>query len=99
MADRDKVIKGLECCILRNPDDHARCSQCPYESNCVNRLKIDALELLKEQDEPLVPIRNADNELLCRNCGVMVGYINRFNNRTLVSKYCPECGRMVKWNE
>jgi len=47
MPDLDKVIKGLECCILRNPEDHARCSQCSYGGNCVNRLKMDALELLK----------------------------------------------------
>lgn len=49
MADREKVIRALECCILRDPDDHARCSKCSYGGNCVNRLKMDALELLKEQ--------------------------------------------------
>lgn len=52
MPDLKKVIKGLECCILRDPDDHARCSQCPYGGNCVNRLKMDALTLLKAQDVP-----------------------------------------------
>lgn len=51
MPKLEKVIKGLECCILQDPDDHARCSQCPYGSNCVNRLKMDALELLKAQDD------------------------------------------------
>jgi len=61
MADREKVIKGLECCILRDPDDHARCSQCSYESSCVNRLKMDALSLLKAQ-EPRV--MNADEIVL-----------------------------------
>lgn len=60
MVDREKVIRALECCILRDPDDHARCSKCPYDGNCVNRLKMDALELLKEQ-EPRVPL-----EPLCR---------------------------------
>lgn len=50
MPELEKVIKGLECCILRDPDDHARCSQCSYGGNCVNRLKMDALELLKAQD-------------------------------------------------
>lgn len=50
MSEREKVIKGLECCILRDQDDHARCSQCSYESNCVNRLKMDALELLSDPD-------------------------------------------------
>jgi len=50
MANLEKAIKGLECCILRDPDDHARCSQCPYEGDCVNRLKMDALSLLKAQE-------------------------------------------------
>ena len=50
MVDREKVVRALECCILRDPDDHARCSQCSYGSNCVNRLKMDALALLKAQE-------------------------------------------------
>lgn len=63
MADMKKVLKGLECCILHNPDDHARCMQCPYESNCVNRLKMDALELLKEQNQRIWELLT-DNERL-----------------------------------
>jgi hypothetical protein len=51
MAELEKVIKGLECCILRDPDDKQRCSECPYEGNCVNRLKMDALSMLKAQGE------------------------------------------------
>lgn len=50
MIDRVKVIKGLECCIIRHPDDKARCDECPYESACCNRLKNDALALLKTQE-------------------------------------------------
>ena len=49
MPDLTKVIRGLECCILRDPDDKPRCGDCPYEGNCLNRLKHDALALLKEQ--------------------------------------------------
>lgn len=49
MTKFEKVIKGLECCIKRDPDDYLRCDECPYPdgSACTNRLKIDALELLK----------------------------------------------------
>ena len=54
MTDREKVIKGLECCIIRHPDDKARCDECPYESACCNRLKYDALALLKAQEARLV---------------------------------------------
>ena len=50
----EKVIKGLECCIIRHPDDKARCDECPYESACCNRLKRDALDLLKAQEPRLL---------------------------------------------
>ena len=39
-------MKGLECCIVHNPDDRRRCPECPYrdpEAYCVNRLMADAL--------------------------------------------------------
>lgn len=51
MFDREKVKAALRCCIVRNPDDKMRCSECPYRdpgTYCLNRLKIDALSLLDE---------------------------------------------------
>ena len=57
MTDREKVIKGLSCHIS-DPDGHLNCAECPYSikemSNsvgCLNRLHIDALELMKQQPE------------------------------------------------
>ena len=48
---RDEVIKALSCCVLRDPDDRPRCGDCPYPtgSACLNRLKADALALLKQK--------------------------------------------------
>ena len=54
MIDREKVIKGLECCIKRDPDDKMRCGECPYEGACLNRLKADALALLKAQEPRVI---------------------------------------------
>lgn len=63
MADRQKVIKGLECCkpawfTVKNCADEC----CPYNcyghneiAGCVDHLIDDALALLKEQ-EPKTPI-------------------------------------------
>lgn len=57
MIDREKVINGLECCIERDPDDHTRCGECPYKSTmCGNRLKIEALALLKAQQPRLMTL-------------------------------------------
>ena len=53
MPDREKVIKGLECCNTRS--EEAGCEYCPYFSGllsvrCVFELQRDALELLKAQE-------------------------------------------------
>lgn len=66
MVDREKVIKGLECCI---DPLKARCPECPYypcydQDTTSEQLLADALELLKEQE----PVR-------CKDCKIR-GNIN-----------------------
>lgn len=101
MADREKVIKGLECCILS--DEECECpDECPYHDDCwetdyelVYTLKKDALELLKEQEpvEYVVHCKNANlsngTEFACGECGGSL--LHKKVN------YCPWCGRAVKW--
>lgn len=54
MNEREKVIKGLECCNRENEDG---CNECPYNFECFpgdemfSVLATDALELLKWQEE------------------------------------------------
>jgi len=88
--DREKVIKGLECCSV--PQGH--CEKCPYETEgfvaeCTSELAKDALELLKKQ-EAVKPIKQIEqNEwTVCGNC-----------RNHIISKWivCPYCGRSVKW--
>ena len=52
MPDREKVIKGLECC-----EDRIQCENCPYGKpryigiqGCTRELVHDALALLQEQE-------------------------------------------------
>jgi len=64
VVDREKVINGLECCIIRDPDDKTRCSECPYnepDTYCLNRLKMDVLVLLKAQE----PTEEQRKEVQC----------------------------------
>lgn len=57
MEQLEKVRKGLECCVLRDPDDHLRCGECPYNphaisnESCANGLKFNALALINAQQE------------------------------------------------
>ena len=51
MPDREKVVKGYECCLRIT----GGCKDCPYwdqtrSNKCERKLKEDAIELLKEQE-------------------------------------------------
>ena len=99
MPDREKVIKGLECCIIRHPDDKARCDACPYESACGNRLKMDALALLKAQEPKRVSVvNNGFTGLPVTHCPKCHRPIDMFFGAQGVSTiFCPWCGQAVKW--
>ena len=98
MIDREKVIKGLECCRRFGDCEN----QCPYfdELDCTQLIKADTLELLKEQ-EPVQPRKvqryidysdtavNFIDAYDCGNCGAELP-----DN----AKYCPTCGKAVKWD-
>lgn len=94
MIDKDKVIKGLECCNVGT-----MCDECDYHISqfCLHELKADALALLKEQ-EPIEPIIKQEMDDVCScidavaYCGKCGAYIGR-----LKQNYCHECGQAVKW--
>jgi len=95
MTSREKVIKGLECCV-RTIDDCECADNCPYETQCWDGtmyldLMRDALALLKVE-EPLKPKLSVSGILYkCRACGrPLTKYLDEF---------CPKCGRPVKWDD
>ncbi len=61
MADREKVIIGLECCKVPGGD----CGMCPYSSDepnleCTGHLANDALALLKEPEPHLMTVEELE---------------------------------------
>lgn len=94
----ERVIKGLDCCLGSNDCDIEPKEDCPYKGMCLCAmfLRCDILTLLKEQ-EPIKPTINEDGEAFCV-CGKNVGIIPSSKNLPSVRlKYCPECGRRMKW--
>lgn len=95
MVDREKVLKGLECCSKMN--GNVCRTECPYCEECVENecvgtahLCANALELLK--DEPSLVLNIVKFNCYhgdCPACGKRIHY-----NFT---KYCPRCGKRVKW--
>lgn len=113
MPDREKVIEGLECCKWSDAGRYdgyepmyENCEKCPYnneqdsKSECNDKLRQDALSLLKEQ-EPVDPIEMIDDFYpigdplrtigwRCGKCGDRIaGYDN----------FCQNCGKAVKWDD
>lgn len=71
MPDREKVIKGLECCVSGNT---AICERlgCPYADEhegigdtCIDTLMADALALLKAQEAESVDAPKPDSDIGC----------------------------------
>ena len=96
MIDREKVIKGLEVCVDREPGKYD-CYECPYEIDgnyCEINLTKDVLALLKEQDavEPI----NSYGTFRCGNCRNIVGY-NDGHWHGYQNNFCSKCGKAVKW--
>lgn len=91
MADREKVINGLECCGTPG----GFCTKCPYYTEfeiddwieCTSRLAVDALALLKEQEAEWLEVDDKHDAFDCSRCGAMVG------RKCL---YCPGCGARMK---
>ena len=75
MADREKVIKGLEVCISREPGKYT-CHKCPYETAgnvCEIKLSEDAIAMLKDDDKR-IRLLEQFNAMLgeprnCPHCG------------------------------
>lgn len=89
---REKVIKGLEICTTRP----CYCTDCPYKKECCldsQNVMEDALALLKEHEpaepDPTEHIVFGTNRK-CSSCGKYL---------FPAGKFCPHCGRQVKWDE
>lgn len=98
-TDREKIIKGLECC-----SEKGFCTgdlNCPYwnDSSTLHfddckQLIHDTLALLKEQ-EPVKPrsvTKHGANPQVQHFCGKCNATLFRHKQ-----KFCIECGTPVKW--
>jgi len=89
MIDREKVIRGLECCEKAN-----NCGNCPYDGECAKRgfaLTRDAIALLREQDAVKPKWFLKDPFFRCGVCDKELPD-SQF-------RFCPWCGRAVKWDD
>lgn len=100
MADREKVIMGLECCKKGGPLNLGSfCGVCPYQTElptiCFFRLRDDAIDLLKEQeavDKNTGEWKNGH----CSCCGEDVASMLDTWTNVQNFPFCPICGAKQK---
>ena len=95
MVDREKVVRAVKTCFDSWIDKHRNMGLDLHE---VERMKRDALELLKEQEPVLFKVTRQDKsypfwDSVCTGCGYRTSTVKNY------WKYCPVCGRKVKWGE
>ena len=98
MPDREKVIKGLEELREYLFHEYEICYHGDQE-DIYNRFLIadNAIALLKEP-EAVEPDTDSEGTCTCGNCGETVGYYPvGCKTPQRLCKFCPECGRRVKW--
>lgn len=66
MPEWEKVMRGLECCILKDPDDRRDCEKCPYHhpgvitnAPCFNGMMAQARAIIDEDKGKLEAFRTA----------------------------------------
>lgn len=102
MPDREKVIKGLECCT-----QEMDCPKCPYCNDdyssvalCNFTVMEDALALLREQD-PVTIMKHKPLQISSglTYCGVCRRYLPRPSTAYPGSwNFCAWCGSEIDWS-
>lgn len=108
MPDREKVIRGLECCIKQGENAvYRRDLDCPYQDKnhscrlvCWTNLNKDAIALLKEQEPQTVIVDDMPKDDTwfgiwfgrCPNCKEML-------TKKYHKHFCGNCGQEVKWSD
>lgn len=105
MPDREKVMRGLECCCTHIVG--MSCGNCPYEieqredegiSDCTSVLAYDALALLKQEavEPKQVGLHGKEDwygpVCVCPDCKA------EWMSADADIHFCPKCGRAVRWD-
>ena len=99
MADKELVITHLQ--IIHTWAEFARERDLQFFTSKhledIAQWSEDAINLLKEQ-EAVEPDTDSEGTCTCGNCGETVGYYPvGCKTPQRLCKFCPECGRAVKW--
>lgn len=91
MSDREKVISTLE-------DIKTQTAEIGLDSAVIAHKFIDKILALLKEQEAIKPDVDSEGTCICGNCGENVGWYPAGSKEPVrLGKYCPECGKAVKW--
>lgn len=91
MTEREQIIEGLLDVVA---------DLSPFAGNHADWRKVHrAIKYLKEQ-EPVKAVADGEDSYMCNNCGTVIGWAEWEPGgiEEVKYKFCPECGRLVKWD-
>ena len=113
MTNKDKVIKGLECCKWSRQNvkpEKVKCDECPYKDqnimnaysvwrSCTNVLAGDALELLRSHKPKPILNKNYSTllDVLMGTCPSCGKGI--VSDKDSQTRFCRHCGQEVIWSD
>jgi len=93
MTNQEELMKVVECCLT----DELNCWDCPYcndnLSECMEKLRNGAMELLKKQEQKKVEWRYG--RAYCPECGELFPR----KKETQYIRFCSYCGQAVKFDD
>ena len=93
MSDREKIAEYLETSIRNRVVSES------FSEVIISQTKAEEILALLKEQEAVEPDTDSEGTCTCGNCGETIGYYPvGCNIPEKLCKFCPECGRSVKWN-
>lgn len=88
-----KVLNTLD--TLRSADEMT------YTAYSALHDEISLLDDLLKEQEPVKAVADGEDSYRCNNCGTVIGWAEWEPGgiEEVKYKFCPECGRAVKWDD
>jgi hypothetical protein len=91
MPDREKIISAIEKAKKQSEENAQDAIIVPFK-------EVDMIISLLKEQKAVEPDTNSAGTCTCGTCGETVGYYPAgCNIPRKLCKFCPECGRAVKW--
>lgn len=86
--------------VLDTLDELRSADEITYSAYSTLHDEISLLDDLLKEQEPVKAVADGEDSYRCNNCGTVIGWAEWEPGgiEEVKYKFCPECGRAVKWD-